>query len=419
MEHKIVKGRNYLLACSFSAESMALLDWLLNRGCLPVVLFIDYQNTPSAAEDLAGVKQYCAEKGLVVEVCNAIETPIEEGESYHDWARRVRYAFFAEMYAKYDAAALFVAHIQDDLLETYLLQKQSGGKVEHYGLNEVNTYRGMIVVRPLLPYTYDDVLETLQEHNVPYSQEMAKFEREHTRSDIRRERIDKMDEAERGQLMDEIMAANNEKISYFAHVSEKAGEESELGIREIIALDEDEFTETLTAFVNQGKEAIALTPRKIAQIRAMCLNGKLFDSISLGKETYVIKEYDLLALGSDPESLPYSYTLEKPGKLSAKEFDLDFTGGASDRGIKDSDYPLTIRTALPADQTVYGDFTYFVRSLYHDWKMPSATIARWPVFVNKRGQVVHVPAYGKEYAHAYSSYLDIHINEKAPGDNAD
>ena len=78
MEYKIIKGRNYLLACSFSAESMALLDWLLRRNCHPIVLFVDYKEAPSSAEDLVGVKQYCAENGLVIEVCDATKIPAKD-----------------------------------------------------------------------------------------------------------------------------------------------------------------------------------------------------------------------------------------------------------------------------------------------------------------------------------------------------
>ncbi len=417
MEYKIIKGRNYLLACSFSAESMALLDWLLGRGCCPIVLFVDYQQAPSADSDLDRMKKYCAEKGLVIEICKALDIPAKEGESYQEWARRVRYDFFKEMYVKYDAAALFVAHIQDDVLETYMLQKQSGDKVEHYGLNEVNTYHDMIVVRPLLPYSYDDVMEYIQEHSVPYSEAMTRFELEHTHSDLRRNVIDKMDQVERGRMADEIRAANNERLSYFEHLEKESEESNELNIREIIALEEDEFAQTLIAFVSRAGDDVTLTPKKIAAIRAMCLNGKLFDYMKIIGDVFLIKEYDILALGTNPKALPYSYTLEKPGKLETDEFTLDFSMGAEDRGIKESDYPLTIRTVLPADQYVSGDYLLFVRSLFHDWKMPPEFIARWPVFVNKNGKIVYVPTFRHDFVEYHTSVLKLHLENFGKNNN--
>lgn len=410
MEYKIIKGRNYLLACSFSAESMALLDWLLRRNCHPIVLFVDYKEAPSSAEDLVGVKQYCAENGLVIEVCDATKTPAKEGETYQEWARQVRYDFFHEMYEKYAAAALFVPHTQDDMIEAYLLQKKSKGKDEHYGLNEINTYQGMIVVRPLLPYSFDDVMDYVKEHAVRFSEAMTIFEREHTHSAIRRETVDKMNASERERMVDEITAANSERYTYFLNMDKTAGEAQELNIREIIALDEDEFAQTLINFVSRSPDEPTLTTKKIEQIRAMCLNGKLFDSMHLKGQTYLIKEYDILTIGTNPEALPYSYTLEKPGKLETKEFTLDFSMGAEDRGIKEDSYPLTIRTVLPADQYVIGDYLYFVRALFHDWKMPPEFISRWPVFVDRNGKIVYVPTFRHGFVEYHTSVLKLHLD---------
>ena len=137
---------------------------------------------------------------------------------------------------------------------------------------------------------------------------------------------------------------------------------------------------------------------------------KLFDSMHLKGQTYLIKEYDILTIGTNPEALPYSYTLEKPGKLETKEFTLDFSMGAEDRGIKEDSYPLTIRTVLPADQYVIGDYLYFVRALFHDWKMPPEFISRWPVFVDRNGKIVYVPTFRHDFVEYHTSVLKLHLD---------
>lgn len=409
MEYKIKKGRNYLIAVNYGATSMSLLSWLLKKDCKPICVYVDYHEAPSGAEDLEALKHFCAEKGLIIEVCETRDYPRNEGESYSEWARRVRYDFFKSIYKKYDAAAMFIAHIQDDVLETYLLQKQSTKKVEHYGLNEINSYQGMITVRPLLPYTMDDVYDHLRENGVPYSEAMTRFEAEHTHSDIRKNVVDKMGEVERGQLLDEINVANNERLAFFKHMEKQAEMAEELSIREIIALDEDEFAETLIGFVSRCEDEVVLSAERIAEIRAMCLNGKLFDSMHLAGNSYLIKQYDVLELGKNPKVLPYQYTLEAPGKLETKEFTLDFSMGAEDRGIKPDDYPITIRTALPADLYVVGDYLYFVKSLFSDWKMPTEFRRLWPVFVNNKKKIVYVPTFRRDFVEYHTSVFKLHL----------
>lgn len=409
MKFKLTKGANYLAACSFGATSMALINFLQEQGCKPVVLFVDYHEAPTGKEDLEKLGAYCEEKGLILEVCDTALTPQEEDESYKDWARKVRYGFFKAMYKKYKAKALFVGHIQDDMLETYILQKKSGAKYEIYGYNEINSYQGMIVVRPLLPYSMSDVYDYLREKHVPYSQAMTEFEATKTVSDIRQNIIAKLSEVERGQLVEEINAANDEKLTYFKHVGKEAEVATELSIREIIALDEDEFAEALTIFLSK-LEDVTVDTGLIAKIRAMCLNGKLFDSMKLTDNDYLIKEYDVLLLGINPKSLPYSYSIEGPTKLSTKEFDLDFTMGAEDRNIKDNDYPITIRTVLPADQYVYNGYLVFVRSLFAAWEMPHDYRYMWPVFANKDNKIIYVPTYRHDFVEYHKSVLKLHLS---------
>lgn len=407
---KFEKNRNYLVACSFAADSMALLDGLVAKGILPVVCYVDYHNAPSAVDDMRNLGTYCASKGIILEILDTAALPqCKEGE-FPEWSRRARYDFFLEMYAKYDAASIFIPHTEDDMIETYLTQKKTGGKIKRYGLNPISTFEGMIVVRPMLGFSDQDLLSYVREKKIPFSEEMTNFEYEHTHNEFRQE-VNKLNEVERGQIVDEIKAANDDKLKFFGDLEKIASESDELNIREIIALDKDEFAETLIHFVNNSEESVSLKDKDIKEIRKMCLSGQPNASYFLKGETCLIKEYDTLILGHDPLNLPYCYVMEKPGVLKTSHFEVDFSMGAEDRNIKGEDYPISIRTALPADQYILSDYLYSVRSLYSDWKMPMRLREIWPVIANSNGKVVYVPRYRRDFVEYHSSLLKINVKE--------
>ena len=115
------------------------------------------------------------------------------------------------------------------------------------------------------------------------------------------------------------------------------------------------------------------------------------------KDYSFIKEYNHIYFISSVDSFDYSYTLNSPSLLDTPYFYLDFTRGASDRNVKDDDYPLTIRNAHPHDQVSIKDYVKEVRRLFIDWKMPITLRKRWPVILNKNNKVIYIPRYQKEF----------------------
>jgi tRNA(Ile)-lysidine synthetase-like protein len=409
LDFKFDKEANYLDAVSYGPDSMALLDMIQKAGVKPIVCFVQYHTGQDSLDDEQHLRQYCKEKGLVLEACDTSILPHDPKDDYHSWSREVRYSFFEAMYKKYDAAALFIAHQQDDLIETYLLQKESEKKITHYGLSKISTFQGMIVARPLLNYTKEDLREYDQENHIPFSDDLSDREDKFTRHPIRGAVINKLNEVERGQILDEIAKANSEKISFLQHIENDSAKEQELEIRAIMALSDDEFVGTLIRFVNNSPVRVTLSPAKIRDIRKMCLNPEPNMTYKLKDKFYLVKEYDTLTIETNPDELPYTYTLEKPGKLRTDTFDLDFSNGAEDRGIHAEDYPLTIRTAIPSDVYIYGGYLVPVRKMYKEAGMPARLLAIWPIFVNKDGKIIYVPRYKKGFSEYHSSVLNIHV----------
>lgn len=413
LNYKFNPQSTYLVAVTFGPDSMALLDMLQKEGISPVVCCVNYHVSPTADEDYGNLRAYCQEKGLEFEYFDTYnlkpEDKLKEGEDFKFWARKVRYGFFREVYVRRDAEALFLAHQLDDIIETYLLEKEGKEIQGKYGLAPVNEMDGMLVVRPLLSWTHHDLVSYVEEHHIPYSKQSEVFEIEHIRNGIRKNVIAHLNAVEREQILEEMRAKKEGEIRLARSLQTAIDEGEELSIRSLIALPKDEFASTLVRFVSKADEPVKLHASDFDAIRKFMLGRKTNDVYRLSENVCLVKTYDLVFLSKQFDTLPYTYVLEAPGKMSNEHFELDFSMGAEDRGITEADYPLTIRTAIPSDTYVSHGFLQNVYSAYSVWKMPAKLRYVWPVFLNKDGKIIYVPRYAMNFRETHTSVLRLRL----------
>ena len=314
------------------------------------------------------------------------------------------------MYKKYDAKGVFIGHQQDDLIETYIMQTRRGGHVEEYGLKEVSTINGMTIIRPLLNYTKGELAFYDRENQVPFSIDSSNLTNDYTRNEIRHEIIEKMSKVEREHFLDEIRKANNEQEEFEEQLKEKVTIDSSLDIRTIIALTPREFKEVLMRFVNTTGTHVDLSDGRIAEIRKICLSEKPNITLELAEGVYLIKEYDVLVMANSVEPDNYSYIIAEPCVFTCDQFDLDFTMGAEDRNIYPSSYPLTIRSSHDNDKYQVGGNMCSLKRLYIDWKMPMRLRKSWPIILDRRGRIVYIPRYRKNFVDNHTSKFKIKIS---------
>lgn len=401
---------NYLLATTYGPDSMALLDMMIESGVSPVVCHLNYhfdEVNDTCEQKLA---RYCQEKGLRFETCDARYVKQEGREdNFEKWSRKTRYDFFLSVYKKYDATALFLAHQQDDVIESYL----AGASKAKYGVGKVTTYRSMVIIRPLLNFTHEDLIDYCNTHNVPYSLEASSLEENHLRSDIRRNVIDKLNEVERGQILDEMKKKNSNQISFEKAIDAAIRNHDDLNIRSLMALPWDEYANAVMAFVNRNaKKHVSISEKLLNDLRKMCLSSKTNDYLKIKDDIYFVKEYDRIALDNDGLNMPYSYVIEKPCVFSCSTFDLDFSKGALDRHIKEEDYPITVRSVLPQDSYVYGGYLAPVKKMLIAAGISEDLLDIWPVFLDKNGKIIYVPRFDKCFKEYHTSKLVIHPEKK-------
>ena len=114
------KNKKYLLACSYGPDSMALFNMLQKEGYDFEVAHVNYHFRKESDEEERALRNYCFKNNIIIHVFQNLETVTNNLEAR---AREIRYLFFKKIYRQGRFDALLVAHHEDDLIETYLMQK--------------------------------------------------------------------------------------------------------------------------------------------------------------------------------------------------------------------------------------------------------------------------------------------------------
>ncbi len=101
-------------------------------------------------------------------------------------ARKARYHLLGEAAKKDGCAHLFVAHHQDDQAETFLIRLAKGSGVDGLaGMAEIQTFGPITLVRPLLSFSKNDLLEVCKARNIDFVQDPTNENQHYTRPRLR------------------------------------------------------------------------------------------------------------------------------------------------------------------------------------------------------------------------------------------
>ena len=123
----------YLLACSGGMDSMCLATLLVKSGISIEVAHVNFQLRGEESEGDAEFVQAWAKYHHVPFHLNLAETEAlakSKGISIQMAAREIRYRFLEEIRSDRDLKGIFLAHHQDDQLETIFLNLLRGTGIE-------------------------------------------------------------------------------------------------------------------------------------------------------------------------------------------------------------------------------------------------------------------------------------------------
>ena len=122
------------------------------------------------------------DKKLYVKQFNTLEAQQGSGKSVEMVAREERYEWFETLCPEADY--IVTAHHADDNAETLLLNLTRGTGLK--GLTGIPARNGRIL-RPLLPFTSEEILQYLSENHIPFRTDQTNFSTQYHRNKIRHE----------------------------------------------------------------------------------------------------------------------------------------------------------------------------------------------------------------------------------------
>ena len=187
IKKNVEDNETVVVAVSGGPDSMALLSLLIDlrdkKKFNIVTAHINHNLREESAEEFEFVKNFCEKNNCIFEgtIFEKYETNSIENE-----AREKRYNFFEEILSKYDSKYLFTAHHGDDLIETILMRITRGSSLEGYmGFKKISKRDNYVILRPLIFYTKDEILDYLKAKEIDYRIDKTNFSKEYTRNRYR------------------------------------------------------------------------------------------------------------------------------------------------------------------------------------------------------------------------------------------
>ena len=390
----LLKDKKYVLACSYGPDSMALFDMLLKEGFCFVVAHVNYHKRDVSNFEEESLRKYCKDNDIQIEVLDTAKMKVEK--NFQNWAREVRYDFFKKVLVKHHCDALLVAHQQDDVLETYIMQKERQGIVKYWGIAEKTALNGMKIIRPLLGYSKQELLDYDSKNNVPYSIDVSNLSSDYTRNKIRHEVVEKLTAKERDELLSEIKAKNSlSQLTY----------KTRWKVDEFVELADEEIVFSISNYLNERNQHKDLSSDFVREIKKASQSSKAFVEISLTDELSIVKDYDVIRLFDKNLEKKYSgylYHIAKNTYIDDELFEIDLSN-ADDRNIKSDDYPLMVRPVCSKDKIIIRDYECSVNRLFIDWKVPHLLRNCWPGIYNRDGKLIYIPRYRENFVDNHSS----------------
>ena len=393
---KLDNGR-YLIAVSGGPDSMALLDMANKNDCYIEVAHVNYHKRKSAIDDEKIVRRYCRKHKIRFHRLDANDKNIKG--NFQQYARNLRYVYFCQLCKKYKLDKVLVAHHKDDLLETYLMQKNKNLGVDYYGLKKEIVINGIDVYRPLLKYSKDELIEYCRKHNIEYGIDESNLKNDYTRNKIRHNIVEKMTDKQKDKLIKEIDDKNKIKkleerklIKYLKKNSFTFDEF--IKIENLKGYLRHQFPHKSKAHYNEMIRQLKSTDTYVYEANGLILT----------------KEYGLVNIFDRPQD--YEYVFNDFDELKYKKYRYFEIKKKADSfhsvTITDKDFPITIRNYQKGDSIRMNYGTKKINRFFIDNKVLLYDRLTYPIVLDKNGTAILVPKIGCDRLH-YSKNPNLYV----------
>ena len=392
----IDQSKKWLIALSCGPDSMALLYKCIEHHLTVGCAFVNYHHREQSKLEEAYARKVCDTLNVPLYVMN---DPFDEGdENFEAKARTWRYNFFVDIVNKYDYAGCLIGHQEDDLLETYFMQKEKGIVPMHYGLVETGEYHGMVVKRCLLDETKHDLESYCKNNGIQYYIDHTNFDETYTRNRIRHNVVEKMDRKERDLLRKEI----DEKNAMLKRIRERA---------KVLVCEDGCLIDAYRLELEPVRLCILrdlleepyckdrLSRKFLLEIDEVVMKKKDFE-IDVRQNRLVLKDG---YMGVVKQVEPYAYQVDRIEdifSLKSEHFKvIEGKPSVYSVTVSEDDLPLTIRSYQEGDRIQMRFGTKKLHRFFIDKHIPLFERRSWPVVENRHKEVILVPGIGCDVQH--------------------
>ena len=377
---------------------MTLLSLCVKHKIQVVVAHVNYQKRESAKRDEDIVKAFCLQENLVCEVLY----PQYDSGNFQGWAREVRYAFYKELCHKHGCDGVLLAHHQDDVLETYLMQVERGSKVDYYGISESRLYEDMMVYRPLLSYSRKDIMEYVTSNHIPYGIDESNLTNDYRRNQIRHDVVELASSEQRQLWLNEI-ASKNENIKLYQAKLEEFVKDT-WSIEDYQRGEENLRLDGLRFLFKRHNICVdSYRDVYLKELDSKILSGKNFQE-ELDDCFVFDVSYGIMRICE--KTSDYAFVLHCIEEFENAYFKVSMTEGSSTCGVyvTEDDFPLTIRNYRDGDSIELRFGHKKVSRWFMDRKIPLYERKVWPVVENRNKEVILVSQIGCNVTHYNVKY---------------
>jgi tRNA(Ile)-lysidine synthase len=203
--------KNIAVAVSGGGDSLALL-WLLSRWSKDIhlhALTVDHGLRPESKLEAKQVAMWVKEWPHVTHKILKWQGA-KPSTKISETARTARYKLLTDYCRRQKIDYLFVAHNLDDQAETFLLRLAAGSGLDGLaGMKPVSITNKVILVRPLLKFSHDRLLKSLQQADISHIEDPTNKNESYARPRLRAAR----DMLAREGLTPERLATTAERLA--------------------------------------------------------------------------------------------------------------------------------------------------------------------------------------------------------------
>ena len=394
-----------VVGVSAGPDSMCLLNLLEQKTNKIVVCHINHNIRKQSIIEENYLKDYCKEHNLIFESMTIKEY---KENNFENEARKIRYKYYEEILNKYNSNKLFLAHHGDDLIETILMKIERVSNIEGYaGIKKVSKLKNYDIIRPLLPYTKEDIINYNKSHSITYYIDSSNTNIDYTRNWYRHKVLPILKEKDKDIHLkflkySETLQEYNEYID--REIKRKLPHILKNNIINIDNLNkEDNFLKKniLYYIMNDiyNNESNIITEKHIQNILFIINSNKPNQSINMPKNKILVKEYNKLYI-KDNINIVNDYKIElkdntKINNITFKiETDEDEDGNNICRiNSKNIKLPLYLRNRKNGDHIILksSNNRKKIKEIFIENKLPLSKRNIYPLLIDSNDNIIWIP----------------------------